>query len=172
MAESFFVRKTVRFNNVAADFNEEEIDMGAFIDVQSGSLVRLLRVQVVYSDNTGRSTEIQDHATAATQWQLTTQPQSDIVLASDKTVVASGRIIANGGVFVIVGSHLPTAAYEDFDLNPSDWENSYLIATESLYLGGSASNDWTGAQYVTIILECSMTKMTKEKAIALAMSSQ
>ena len=169
--DSFFIRSTKDVGNTNT-YHEKEIDLGAFIDVQGGTILKIHNIQVVWSDNTGRSTLIDDDTTAAAQFQLLTQTQSDIVLASDKAVVASGRVIANGGNFVVIGSHLPTAVYEDFDLNPSTFTNGYLVATETMYLGGSASTDWPGDQYVSIILECTTEKMTKSSAMALALSQQ
>ena len=170
--ESFFIRATKDLGNTNT-YHEEEIDVGAFVDVQGGTLLKIHGIQVVYSDNTGRSTNINDGETAATQWQLLTQTKTDIVLTEDKAVIASGRIIADGTTFSgPVGDHLPSYVGEDFDLNPTQWVNGYLIATESLYFGGSASQGWTGDQYVTVILECTTQKMTNKSAMALALSQQ
>jgi len=114
-------------------------------------------------------------ATAATQWQLTTQSQSDIVLGDDKSLIASGRVIANtvGVTGPAPGpTHLPGAVHEDFDAAPQHWTNGVLIGVEQMYLGGTASTGWEGDQYVSIILECTVEKLTKGAAMALALSQQ
>ena len=112
---------------------------------------------------------INGNDSAAAQFQLLTQTQSDIVLASDKAVVASGRVIAFNDQGL---AHLPSNVSEDFDQNPSDYRNGYLIAVEQMYLGGSASLDWTSENYITLILECTTEKMTSKAAMALSLSQQ
>ena len=169
--ESFFIRATKDVGNTNT-YHEEEIDVGAFVDVQGGTILKIHGIQIIFSDNTGRSTLINDGETAATQWQLLTQTKTDIVLAEDKAVVASGRVIAQGTAYSLGGAHLPTDVSEDFDLNPTEWVNGYLIATESMYFGGAASTEWAGDQYITVILECTTQKMTNKAAMALALSQQ
>ncbi|HIA03076.1 MAG TPA: hypothetical protein EYN66_14420 [Myxococcales bacterium] len=170
--ESFFIRTTKNLGNTNA-YHQREIDIGAFVDVQGGTILKIHGVQIVWSDDNGRSTNIPDGDTAASQWQLTTQTQSDIVFASDKAVVASGRVIADGTTFAgPVGDHLPSYVGNDFDLDVSVWTNGYLVAVETMYFGGSASTGWHGDQYCTIVLECTTQKMTNKAAMALALSQQ
>jgi hypothetical protein len=52
------------------------------------------------------------------------------------------------------------------------WTNGYLIGVESLYLGGEASSGFAGNVYVTIVLECTVEKMSQSAAMALALSQQ
>jgi len=170
--ESFFIRSTKNLGNTNA-YHEKEIDIGAFVDVQGGTILKVHGVQIVWSDDNGRSTNITDGDTAASQWQLLTQTQSDIVFASDKAVVASGRVIADGTTFAgPAGDHLPSYVGNDFDLDVSVWTNGYLVAVETMYFGGSASTGWHGDQYCTIVLECTTQKMTNKAAMALALSQQ
>jgi hypothetical protein len=170
--DSFFVRKTL---NVDHDnvYREDEIDIGAFVDALGNTVMRILNVAVVWSDNSGRSTLIQDEESAASQFQLCTQHQDDIVLASDKSIICSGRVVVGAlNKYVAGGVHLPGNVDEAFDLNPQTWSNGYLVGVETLYLGGSASVEWAGNQYVTVVLECQSESLTKSKAMALALSQQ
>ena len=170
--DSFFIRCTKDVGNTNT-FHEKEIDLGAFVDALGKSVLRILNVAVVFSDADGRSTLITDERSAATQWQLTTQTQTDIVLASNKSVIASGRIIAGAlNKYVWPGDHLPGNVDEAFDVSPQEWTNGYLVGVDAIYLGGSASPEWTGDQYVTVILECVSETLSQSAAMALALSQQ
>jgi hypothetical protein len=161
--DSFFIRKTVNIENTAT-FQEEAIDMGAYVDALSSSIVRIHNIAASFSDATGTSNIVT--TPAAAQFQLTTQSQADTVLPSDRSVVASGRIHVDGN------GALPTYVSQDFDMLPQMWNNGYLIGVESLYLGGEASAGFAGNVYVTIVLECTVEKMSQSAAMALALSQQ
>jgi hypothetical protein len=60
----------------------------------------------------------------------------------------------------------------DMDQLPQLWTNGYLVAVESLYLGGEANGSFTEDVYVNITMECTSEKMTKEAGLALALSQQ
>ena len=166
--DSFFIRKSVNVSNDNV-YHEDDWDIGAFVSASDGTILRIHSVQSVWSDSTGRSVGVNGNDSAAAQFQLLTQTQSDIVLASDKAVVASGRVIAFNDQGL---AHLPSSVDEDFDQNPSDFRNGYLVAVEQLYLGGSATVDWTSENYITLILECTTEKMTSKAAMALSLSQQ
>ena len=100
---------------------------------------------------------------------MSTQNQTDIVLASDRSIVSSGRLLA----FNDQGTaKLPSWAGDSVDLSPQQFANGYLIGTDTLYFGGAATTTWLGDQYVTIVLECTTEKLNKESAVALALSQQ
>ena len=166
--DSFFIRATKDVGNTNT-YHEKEIDLGAYIQASSGSILRILGVQVAHTDNNGGSTELAGNEAGVVSWQLLTQSQSSLVLPSNKAVVASGQLNA----FNDQGTQkVPSWVGESKDINPSDFHNGYLIATESLYLGGSATTTWAGDQYVSVTLECVLEKMDKNKAMALALSQQ
>nr|AGA18412.1 hypothetical protein [uncultured marine virus] len=167
-SDTFYLRTTKDVGNTNA-YHEKELDLGAFVDPLGASVLRIHSVSIVYSDNTGRSTELAANETGAVQWQLATQNQTDIVLASDKSIVSSGRLLC----FNDQGTQkLPSYASDSVDLSPQTYKNGYLIGVDTLYFGGSASTSWAGDQYVSIILECTTEKLNKESAVALALSQQ
>jgi len=170
--DSFFIRSTKDLGNTNT-FHEKSIDLGAYVDAMNETVLRIHNISVIYSDNVGTSTTlVAINEAAATQWQLTTQSQSAIVLGEDKSLVASGRVMASSTGSVGGPPFLPSIVNEDFDLALNKWTNGYLIGTEQIYLGGSASSGWAGDQYVSIILECTVEKLTKGAAMALALSQQ
>lgn len=168
--DSFFIRKTVDINNTNAFF-EDSIDLGAYVDALGKSVLRIHNIVVTMSDSTGRQSQVDNSGSApfdgaVAQFQLTTQTQGNIVLPSDKSVIASGRIcsIGDGG--------MPSYVSHDFDHLPQEWTNGYLVAVDTMYLGGAASANFVGDVYCTIVAECTVETMSQAAAMALALSQQ
>ena len=162
-SDSFFIRKTQNIDNTNT-FQQGSIDLGAYVDALGKSVLRIHNIAVSFTDSGGRA--IDTAAEAAAQFQLTTQSQSDIVLASDKSVIASGMLTADGAGTV------PTYVSHDFDVLPQQWTNGYLVGVEQIYLGGSASTGFAEDVYVSLVMECTVETMTSNAAMALALSQQ
>jgi len=169
--DSFFIRASINLGN-SSTFVENSIDLGAYVDAMNETVLRIHNLAVQYTDVNGTTVHINDDFTAAAQFQLTTQSQAAAVKMNDKSVIASGFLLGNGDGFLPVGNHIPGWLNSDFDLSPQEWTNGYLVGTEAIYLGGEASAEWTESVYCQIVLECTVTKMTKGVAMALALSQQ
>jgi len=169
--DSFFIRASINLGN-SATFVETSIDLGAYVDAMNEVVLRCHNLSVQYCDSGGTTIHINDDATAAAQFQLTTQSQSGPVLMNDKSVIASGFLLGNGDGFLPPGDNIPGWLSSDFDISPQQWDNGYLVGTEAIYLGGEASTEWTEDVYCQIVIECTVTKMTKGVAMALALSQQ
>jgi len=169
--ESFFIRASLNLGN-SSTFVEDSIDLGAYVDAMNEVVLKIHNISVQYCDQGGTTVHIDDDTTAAAQFQLTTQSQTSAVRMNDKSVIASGFLLGNGDGFLPAGNHIPGWLNAEFDISPQQWTNGYLVGTEAIYLGGQASPDWTEAVYCQIVLECSVTKMTKGVAMALALSQQ
>lgn len=162
--DSFFIRATKDLGNTNT-YHEKAIDLGAFVDALGKSVLRIHNIEVAFTDNTGRSNVVS--AASAAQFQLLTQSQTDIVLPSEKAVVASGRVNVDGS-----GSGLPTWTGYHLDMGPQHWTNGYLVGVETMYLGGAASTGFDGDVYCTVILECTVETLSEKAAMALALSQQ
>ena len=158
---SFFLRHTTNIGNTNA-FAYEDIDLGAYVDALGESILKIWNIAVTFSDSTGRSSEVSTEAAA--QFQLTTSLPADIVLPSDRSLIASGRIVTDGA------GGMPTYISHDNDVLPQMWEHGYLVAVPELYLGGAASDGYDGNVYVSIVMECTVEKLTKSAGLALALS--
>jgi hypothetical protein len=170
MADSFFIRKTVNIDNDNL-FHEDPIDLGAYVDALSSSVLTIHRVDVAFTDATGRSLSMAAADTASVaQFQLTTQSHADNVLLSDRSVIASGKIEAYTPS--IATSPLAATSSTSFDMAPQQFTNGYVVATENIYLGGSANTNFAGNVYCSVLIECTVTKMTQSKAMSLALSQQ
>ena len=168
--DSFFIRESLTVDN-SATFAQATIDLGAFVDALGKSVLRIHNIAVMLSDDVGNAAQVQASAdSAAAQFQLTTQTQTDIVLSSDKSVVASGIIYA---VNSFSSDEFPQV-YQEMDMLPQQWTNGYLIGVEQLYLGGEGSAGWVAADNITfsIVLECTVETLNEKAAMSLALSQQ
>ena len=168
--DSFFIRKSLTVDN-SGTFQQTSIDLGAFVDALGKSVLRIHNCHVQISDDAGNAAQVAAASdSAACQFQLTTQTQTDTVLASDKSVIATGIVYAVNSF----GSDEFPQVYQDMDILPQNWTNGYLVAVEEIYLGGEASTGWLAAENltVTIVLECTSETLSEKAAMALALSQQ
>lgn len=171
--DSFFIRQSLPLNangTGAGDYNQVSIDLGAYVDALGKAVLRIHNVAVQYSDSTGRTPDTAANGLAACDFQLTTQSQTDIVIVGDnKSVVSSGRLLAHGGA----SAGVPEMVYDALDVAPQHWTKGYLIGVEQMYLGGrTTSAGWNEDVTVSLVMECTSETLSKEAAMALALSQQ
>ena len=173
-SDSFFIRHTlatVDDNN----FYEDPLDLGAYVDALGKSVMRIHNIAVSITDSTGGTPDIEaggsggEAKNASTTFQLTTQSQGSLILASDKSVIASGLLCAANMDASQAG---PSIVSHDSDNLPQLWTNGYLVAVDTIYLGGSSSTNWADDPYITITMECTVETMSQAAAMALALSQQ
>ena len=165
-SDSFFIRADVT-ETATNDLEQIAIDLGAYVDALGKSVLRIHNIAVSFTDGNGRSPDGSATAAAAAQFQLTTQSQADVVLPSNRSIVASGMVNA---YFPYAGVASTTS--ESFDNVPQLWTNGYLIAVDQLFLGVSASAGFTDNVTCSIVMECTVETMTQAAAMALALSQQ
>jgi hypothetical protein len=168
--DSFFLRKSLVVDNTGA-FVETPVDLGAYVDALGKSVMRIHNIAVAITDSAGNAAQVQASVdSAACQFQLTTQTQTDTVLPSNKSVISSGIVYAQNS---FANDEFPLLSH-DMDNLPQLWTNGYLIAVDTMYLGGEASSGWVAAEDLTIsvIMECTVDTLSKEAAMALALSQQ
>lgn len=176
-SDSFFIRSIVN-TDAAGNYAQEEIDLGSFVNlgVKSSTLLRIHNIQVQYADGTtaaGASPELPMSSQAAgggkIAWQLCTQSQTSLVTADDKSLVSCGSMTMYGDD---TAAHAISATH-DFDVNPQQWTNGYLVGVDSLFFGGEAGGTVTsGDSVVAIVMECTLESATQASATALALSQQ
>ena len=123
------------------------------MDALGKSVLRIHNIQVTYSDSAGASSTITSGSTAVAQWQLTTQTFGGLQLASNRSVVSDGRCHF---VNQESAAGLASVVSDANGINLQEWTNGYLIAVESLYLGGSASTGFAGNVYISVVMECTV----------------
>lgn len=141
--------------------------MGAYVDALGKSVVRLHTLAVQYGSPTGVVGIGGGGATATTAFQLTTQSQGAMVNASDRSLIASGRLLgANDTASATLGF-----VTEHLDVAPQTWRNGYLIGVEQIYLA-TDSVDTAMVDEITVVLECTVETLSQSAAMALALSQQ
>lgn len=171
--DSFFIRQSLPLNAAGTDageFNQVSIDLGAYVDALGKAVLRIHNVAVQYSDASGRTPDTTANGLAAVDFQLTTQSQTDIVIVGDnKSVVSSGRLLAHGGA----ADGVPEMVYDALDVAPQHWTKGYLIGVEQMYVSGrTTAAGWKEDVTVSLVMECTSETLSKEAAMALALSQQ
>ena len=139
------------------------------MDALGESVLRIHNIAVQFTDSTGRAILVKAASdSAAANYQLTTQTQTDIIKANNKSVIASGSIYATNAFGT---DEFPVLSH-DMDVLPQLWTHGYLVAVETIYLGGSASAGWDETVYASIVIEASSERMSKAAGLALALSQQ
>jgi len=170
-SDSFFIRAKVTSTGVT--YGETEIDLGSFVNlgVKSSTLLRIHNIEAQYLDNSDKSAMIYYDGGipgGMVRWQLTTQTQSGLVGADDKSFISGGAYSQASTTGNLVQNADMTA-----DLNPQSWRNGYLVGVDSLFLAGDSSATWdSGDVVINVVMECTLETATQASATALALSQQ
>jgi hypothetical protein len=176
-SDSFFIRAGVTTND--GTFVQSEIDLGSYVNlgVSKSTLLRIHNIAVQYADSNSVSDIISDQGDNMCSFQLTTQSQTGLVYATDKSVVASGSLAMYNTQTDPDGSvaaDFNTGFISDsLDISPQRWTNGYLIGVDTLFLGTSllAALE-TGQIVVSVVMECTLENATQANSVALALSQQ
>jgi hypothetical protein len=164
----FFIRAAVSGDA------EVEIDLGAFVDALGKSVLRIHSVSVAIQDVDAPNTAISLNANEVWNctWQITTQTQTGAVDYTDKSMITHGNYyMVNANAI----NGVTTAGFEVGDRVDQSWSKGYLVAVEQIFLRAFAAAGTqlsTGDAKVSVILECTVETLTKESAMALALSQQ
>ena len=166
-SDSFFIRAGLT-GLTGGLFTTENVDLGAFVDALGKTVLRIHNISVQYNFAGGSPSIVLANQEGRVGWQLTTQDQNGLILATNRSLVSSGRLdganaSAVGNTYSFVTQHL--------DVSPQEWKGGYLIAVESLQLSGEATG-FNSLCDVSLVLECTSETMTQSAAMALALSQQ
>ena len=167
-SDSFFIRAQV--TPASGSFEETTIDLGAYVDALGKSVLRIhnIAAQVYEGSTLGVDPTLAVGLTGNISYQLTTQSQSALVNANDKSIVATGRLDISNTAGTVDGY---TFLSHDSDVMPQMWTQGYLIATENIFLGGACDSN-LGNATINLVLECTVETMSQNAAMALALSQQ
>ena len=176
-SDSFYIR--ARVNQNGTTFTQEEIDLGSFVNlgVKSSTLLRIHNIAVQYADFSDPADAISGASALKFAWQLTTQSQSGLVYADDKSLVSCGSL----GLYNAQTAEDGSAAADfstgfvtqDMDVAPQDWKNGYLVGVDSMFLGIDGNGTATSGNIsVAVVMECTLESATQASATALALSQQ
>ena len=171
-SDSFFIRASVTTNNTTSA--QAEIDLGSYVNlgVSKSTLLRIHQIDVQYADATGPEYPIYSIVVpgAKAAWQLTTQSQTAMVTADDKSLVSSGSLTCYGDSTSTAHGQ---GMFEVDDMNPQNWTQGYLIGVDSLFLACDTVGTFaSGEMDISVVMECTLEAATQANSVALALSQQ
>lgn len=162
-SDSFFIRARVATNTTT--FAQTPIDLGAYVDALGKSVLRIHNIAVQYGDPPVNLPAGSANSDASVSFQLTTQSQSQMVDATNKSLISSGSFTTAQGA-----ASEYTVLTDTLDVAPQHWTNGYLVGVEQIYLGVNQTADRIDA--VSIVLECTVETLSQSAAMALSLSQQ
>ena len=174
-SDSFFIRGIVTSNG--ATYVQSEIDLGSFVNlgVAKSTLLRIHNISCQITDADAPVDAISGASALKICHQLTTQSQTGIVTADDKSLICSGSMqlynaqtAEDGSVAADFSTGFAT---HDFDVAPQQFRNGYLVAVDSLFLLVDQNGVLTsGNVKVAYVLECTLEQSSQASSTALALS--
>ena len=162
---SFFIRASVDPNGTT--YAQTSVDLGAYVDALGKSVLRIHNIAVQYGGAVSTFGVTAPAGIASTAFQLTTQSQAAMVDATDKSVIATGKI-AGGNES---GAATLQFVTESLDVAPQHWTAGYLVGVEQIYLGTDSLNN-AFCDTISVVLECTVETLSQSAAMALALSQQ
>jgi len=175
-SDSFFIRGQVLANGTT--YTQTEIDLGSYVNlgVSKSTLLRIHNISVQMAAGAAAVDNISASSAVRIGHQLTTQSQTALIYADDKSVVATGAMQLYNGQVAEDGSasadFATGFATHDFDVAPQDFTNGYLIGTDSLFLGVDQSGTTGNDVRIAYVMECTLESATQANSVALALSQQ
>lgn len=168
-SDSFFIRAELLTDDTGT-FVQTTIPLGSYVDALGQAVLRVHGVEYEWIAADGTAPEMDANAAGFATFQITTQSQTAMVNLFNKSVVAKGQLWARNPDS---SANPPATSYNDSH-SPQDFTNGYLVAVETLYLGGIGSAEWAAGSDLTcaLVMECTIEKMSQSAAMALSLSQQ
>ena len=167
-SDSFFLRQTLNAGNSGGYF-QTPLDLGAYVDALGKSVLRIHNIAVSYTEADGTTVTLGANDGGAAQFQLLTQSQVAMILPSNRAIVSTGTLIADNNA---AAAGPPQYVSHDLDVAPQHWTNGYLIAVDSMFLGGRADTAFTTDVFISVTMECTVETLSQAAAMALSLSQQ
>jgi len=168
-SDSFFIRAELKTDD-SGTFVQTTIPLGSYVDALGQAVLRVHGVEYEWIAADGTAPEMDGNTAGFATFQITTQSQTAMVNLFNKSVVAKGQLWARNPDSA---ANPPAESYNDSH-SPQDFTNGYLVAVETLYLGGIGSSEWAASSDLTcaLVMECTIEKMSQSAAMALSLSQQ
>tara|TARA_Y100001973_G_C5187946_1_gene329053 strand:+ start:89 stop:610 length:522 start_codon:yes stop_codon:yes gene_type:complete len=169
--DHFYVRAEAV--GAAASNTDISIDLGAFVDALGKSVLKIHSISIAIQDEgtPGGNIACTANNTHTVNWQLSTQALGAYDSLDNKSVISRGATaLMNGGN----GSAGLVSVADIGDRVDQRWVDGYLVAVEQIYFRADtdSTNLSTGPLTVSIMLDCTVESLTKDAAMALALSQQ
>lgn len=168
---TFFLRQYVTTNG--ATFTESSLDISSFVNVLQGEVLRVKKAWSEWTSDNGQTINGTDVAAsgatagASAMGQVTTQSRTGIINITNNDCMVKDQIYAHVDATANIDMIASTAS-----LNPVDYDDGYLVATDSLYFGVDQSTVDGFANNISysVLLECEIVRMSLSDAQAVLVS--
>ena len=171
-SDSFFIRfeVPVTVNATPIDsFNQIPVSLGSYVDALGQAVLRIHNIEYEWLTQTNQPPKMDANKASPASFQITTQSQSGLVSLFDKSAVCKGMLWARNPDSA---NNVPATTYNDSHA-PQHFTNGYLVAVETLYAAAQCGADWFDtAMKVSVVMECTIEKMSQSAAMALSLSQQ
>lgn len=166
---TFFLSKQVDGGTAGTGFQQQEIDVSSFVNVLQGEVIRVKQAWFEWNSDQGGpilSADVGANNGASADAQITVESMSTRANFTNNAVMAKNTVY----------THCSGAGELDFyatemGMNPTDYEDGFLVATDGIFIGISNSGDpFTADIRVSMKLECEIVKLSLSDAQAVLVS--
>lgn len=169
---TFFLRQYVTMNGTT--FNEQSLDISSFVNPLQGEVLRIKQSWTDWTEGSQPITGDAIHAAgaaggASAGGQVTTASRTGLINLTNNDLVTKSTLYA----------HVDATANVDYmqqqeGLNPVDFDDGYMVATDTLYFGINSNDTDTWAKNsviaYSVMLECEVVKLSLADAQAVLVS--
>jgi len=167
----FFLRKTLTCL-ASGVFAQDNIDISSFVNLTRGECLRIRNIWFEWTDTDNLSIDGDNvGATGAVKGvscagQITTDSKTSVHSFGATGMIAKNNIYAHIGAVKDVDM-----VQQDTGLNPYDFKDGYIVATDAIYLGSIMPTDadfrFLTDIKLTVLFECETVTLSREDATAL-----
>jgi hypothetical protein len=168
---TFFLRQYVDLDGTT--FAETSIDISSYVNVLEGHVLRVKKGWSEFTSDNAQPINGTDVAAsgaaagASAAGQVTTETRTGLLNLTNTNQMLKNQIYV----------HIDATANIDFltedeGLNPMDFEDGYLVATEGIFFGIKSSDvdTWANNIRFSVILECEIVRLSLSDAQAVLVS--
>lgn len=164
---TFFLGTTVNSNGIT--FESTSIDISSFVNVLDGELLRIKQLWWEWGSDDGspvKGADVGANAGCSAFASVSTETRTTVGSLSNNDIVSLNTLYA----------HCTASTDIDFisnstSVNPADYEDGFLVATDALHLNVDESSDtFANPVRCTVKMECEIVKLSLSDAQAVLVS--
>lgn len=170
-----YLRKTVETNG--STFNSGNIDISAYVNPLEGEVLRVNKVWGEWASDTGGAILTADvdgtDGSASAMAQLTTVSQDSIKQMVNSSLFFKTQLYCT--VDNASGTQLFTLMREDNSMNPAEFDEGFLVASDIIQVGVNCSpapQAFVSDIEFQVLIECERVKMSEKDAFAILSAQQ
>ena len=168
---TFFLRQYVDLNGVT--FAQTSIDISSFVNPLEGEVLKIKQSWTDWTDDGSKPISGTDVAASGAVAQASAGGQVTTVSRTGLINLTSNDLVTKNNIYVHIDATANIDMLEQVEgLNPVDFNDGYLVATDNLYFGIDSSDvdTWANNIRYSVMLECEVVKLSLADAQAVLVS--